>query len=1213
MLARLLCFELKLQASQVGFWVTCVVLFAFGILITGTDLFSLGVNGGERVKTNGAINIAQSISALGQLTLFFAAVFTVTGVMRDDEHKAIEIVHATPVKTFDLAFSRMLGVFSVTFICLLVGVLGMFVGQFMPSVDAEAFGEFNPLFYLQPILLFLVINSLLVSSIYIAVATITRRRSLVYVSAVALFMLLTGVGIFIGENSADLVTSLADPFGGAPLQIITQYWTAVEKNQNLVPIMSLLGLNRLLWLAVAIASFGVTLAMYKRGLVSTGRKTNKTNVKEITQPIQVTGATTHHGSSANLIAFFARAKMEYLAIVKSIPFLILSLIALAMFVTVIYFSASFTADPTLPTSATVVQMVMMGFGFSMLIITVFFGSDIIWRERTVNIHEIVDATPVKNAVLLCAKWIALFGVILTLVLLGIIVGMIGQTVLGDVPINPWTYLKVGLVAFALAMLVDAVAVLFIQNFMPGRVIGMLVAGALSIGFSFLAYLPFYHPLMNYGTGMHPGAYSEINGFNGLTDMGWWSAYWIGLILLLLVASIWLFRRGTQTSLRARIKGLRAQIGPATSFIAVVGLAGFIGFGSLIYKRLNIDQNYRNAKASEKYQVKYEQDMKQFTTLDLPRIRRVELNVNLKPSNQEATVSGTYQLENASDQAIETVYVSLASGHTEDNRVLTITGAIAELNADDAALLAGYQLRRFKFEPALLPGQTATMEFETYFHSPRFGDGSPILKNGTFLNNTQVLPNLGVPKNFMYDPDKRRKYKLPEREKRAKRDDLNARANNLFGSSADYVDFKATMCTDADQIAIAPGTLINTYEKNDQACRDYEANRPILNFFSFVSQDYAQVNEVWSGTNGQTVDVAIYYHEAHNYNVPLMMTAAKSSLDIYTQAYGPYLYEQLRIMEFPYGAHAQAFAGTIPFSENIGFIQNPGDPDDVDSIDSASYVTMHEIAHQWFAHQLVPADVKGFNVVSEGLTENAALHAYEKEFGWAKARRLLDKRAIQVYLTGRTMDSENELPLALGDGKAYQDYAKASWVFWGLRQTVGADKVNGAMKSLIQDFGSIGPPYVTTIEVVDYLKQATEPEFHQLISDYWDRVTFWDLTFAQSDINVSSNADGTYRVSFDIGIDKLVTSAEDDTEVSVTHMDDVTLDELVEVGFYTEDPTKQLGDGWFAKERIRLSKTTTTLAFDVAQRPTHVLLDPARLLFERNVKDNLIEVSQPTPN
>ena len=85
---------------------------------------------------------------------------------------------------------------------------------------------------------------------------------------------------------------------------------------------------------------------------------------------------------------------------------------------------------------------------------------------------------------------------------------------------------------------------------------------------------------------------------------------------------------------------------------------------------------------------------------------------------------------------------------------------------------------------------------------------------------------------------------------------------------------------------------------------------------------------------------------------------RTSMETFTQTFSPYQYAQLRIMEFPYASFAQAFAGTVPFSENIGFVQDPGDAEDPKRVDYASYVTMHEIGHQWFAHQVMGSYANG---------------------------------------------------------------------------------------------------------------------------------------------------------------------------------------------------------------------------------------------------------------
>ena len=90
----------------------------------------------------------------------------------------------------------------------------------------------------------------------------------------------------------------------------------------------------------------------------------------------------------------------------------------------------------------------------------------------------------------------------------------------------------------------------------------------------------------------------------------------------------------------------------------------------------------------------------------------------------------------------------------------------------------------------------------------------------------------------------------------------------------------------------------------------------------------------------------------------MIASVKASLDYFTKHFSPYQHRQVRIVEFPrYAAFAQSFPNTIPYSEGIGFIAKV-DPDDPDDIDYPYYVTAHEVAHQWWAHQIIGADVQG---------------------------------------------------------------------------------------------------------------------------------------------------------------------------------------------------------------------------------------------------------------
>jgi len=1164
MLRKLIGFEVSLHTKQVSFWITVAIMALVGLLIMSADFITVTVTTGERVKANGAITLAGQITLLSLLPIFFGAVFVVT-----------------------------------------------FAGQFAPWLDKESLGPINPAYFIQPTLVFTAINVLFVTAFYTMIAGVSRNRALVYVSAVGLFVVYFAISLIVGEDSPDLLTTLSDPFGGAALGRVSEFWPASDQNTIMAPLLSYIGLNRLVWGGISVLIFAGIFRLFKRGLVTRKIKSkSEDGGLAPTGQIQITPAPITHGISSNIAGFFTRLRYEYLTTVKSIAFIILMGIALAFFGITLYVQLAFLPDPTIPTSISIAQAVIGSFFIPMIIMTVFFGGEIIWRDKVAGITEILDATPVPNWPLMAAKWLALIAVITTILLFGALFGMTIQLIIGQSPVNVMTYLKFTFINVAPDFFAYALLALFVQNFAPNRVVGMLLAAALLIFFIFFVeQLPFYHPLMGFGGGS-PGQLSEINGYQSLLRFKWFNIYWGSLCAFFAVLTIWLWRRGLQSSLKYRLKTLSRQITPISGAIGALVLASFVGSGAYIFKAYNIDNEYRNQKQNDQRQVDGEKLLSDEFRLGVPKIRSVEADINMRPSKQEAIISGRFVIENVHDTAITELYVSPPSAHPEDVRRLDIEGAVrvregTNADGDKVADIENFDYYLYRFEPPLAPGAMREITFEAFFHAPRLGDDSIIQKNGTFVNNFATMPVLGVQDRRMRNPDRRRKYGLPELERRAERTDLEARNYNFISRASDYVDFKAKFCTDIGQIPITPGRLEREYEENGQVCRDYRAIRPILNFFSFMSADFAVKQDVWVNPKGDDVALEIYYHPTHDFNLDLMMDAMKASLDTFTTTFGPYLYSQVRIMEFPYASFAQAFAGTIPFSENIGFVRAPGDPLDNTSLDLATYVTMHEIGHQWFAHQIVPADTKGFNVLSEGLTENAAMTAYEQKLGWQKARRVLETRAIEAYLTSRGFDRDKEPALAEAGEQQYLVYNKASWVFWGLKHYMGKDVMQGAIRGFLEEYGSKGPPYPTTRELIAALREAAGPDFQQLITDYWERITFWELGFTpDTELTIEPAGSDGYTVTFTLSTDKKIASEEDGKETSVSEIDGEVLNEWVEIGFYAYDPKDTLGGDWLALERVRITEAETELSFTVNEKPAFVLLDPSRLLMERNVKDNV---------
>ena len=93
-----------------------------------------------------------------------------------------------------------------------------------------------------------------------------------------------------------------------------------------------------------------------------------------------------------------------------------------------------------------------------------------------------------------------------------------------------------------------------------------------------------------------------------------------------------------------------------------------------------------------------------------------------------------------------------------------------------------------------------------------------------------------------------------------------------------------------------------------------------------------------------VDLAVYYHPAHAWNVDRMLDALKAALDYYQANFGPYQFDQARIIEFP--GYDELRPGLRQhhalFGERSASSPTISDPDKIDYV---TYVTAHELGHQ----------------------------------------------------------------------------------------------------------------------------------------------------------------------------------------------------------------------------------------------------------------------------
>jgi len=512
---------------------------------------------------------------------------------------------------------------------------------------------------------------------------------------------------------------------------------------------------------------------------------------------------------------------------------------------------------------------------------------------------------------------------------------------------------------------------------------------------------------------------------------------------------------------------------------------------------------------------------------------------------------------------------------------------------------------YVLEQPLAPGAATDFRFDLEYGARGFAnDGSDpvVLGNGTFLNpgltpETSLIPSFGYDEEAELSSDRDRKeFDLAPKPRKHDLDDKQQIVQNALTRDADFVDYHATVCTSADQLPVTSGYVVKDTTENGRRCIEYRMDSKMADIYSFQSARYAVKKDVWHGPQGD-VAIEIDYHRGHEYNLERMVAGVQDALAYYTKHWGPYQHKIVRIVEFPRfsraGGFAESFPNTVPFNEAIGFTAKVDDRDPND-IDYPYFVTAHEVAHQWWAHQEVPANVQGDEFITESLSEYAALMVLKTKYGDAKMHRFL-KYELDRYLLGRGSESKQEQPLVRADGAAYVHYQKGALELYALQDAIGEAAIDDAISSFLKKWKFAGPPYARSVDLLAEFRRVTPPAQQQLIEDLFETITLYDVRAISA--VAKKQADGSETIA-------LVVSARKIRADGSGKETEVPFDGEVDIGALDMHGNVVA----LEKRRVRSGENRLTLA--VAKGgAVRAGIDPLGKLIDRDDKDNTVAVTR----
>lgn len=1189
-------FEIRYQLRNPVFWVAIAIFFLLGFGLTASENVSIGTPGAVHENSPYAIAMATAIMTL--FYLFIVTAFVANAIVRDETTGFSPIIRATSVTSSQIVIGRFLGGLLVAWLGYLAVPLGMLVGSVMPWVDPETVGPQKFTYYAWNYVLFAVPNIFLTSALLFALATTLRSMMASYIGAVLLVMGYLITTSIVGQNIEYRETfAMFEPLGAGALTEATRYWTQAEMNSRLVELGGTMMLNRALAILLGLLLLGFTVWRFTMTERAPSKRRLRRLAKRAARDERAAAAVPELGGErivardckpSRWVQFVARLRIEVRQVLTSPGLIVLALFAVANTAASLWLGSSTYGTSDYPTVAATIDTVRQTFMAVLIMIAVFYGGELVWRERDRKLNEVIDSTPVPSWVMTIPKILGIFIVLLIVNLAAMATGLFYQLVEGARDFGIPQYFTWFIIPAAIDGLLIAVLAVVVQVLSPNKYVGWGIMFVWFIGSIFLNNMGYSNPLYNYGTG--PAV--PLSDFVGAGSF-WKGAaalqlYWLCFAVILAVIAHMLWPRGTDVGLRVRARRLHFRTSGASYAIIAVAAVAMVATGAYAYHNMKVLNRYETSDEEEKYLADLERKYLKYERLADPNITKVTLDVQLFPDDRRLLTEGRYEIQNKTDAPIRDVHVRKGSRDTE---YLQLDLAGARLVSNDEKF--GYRI--YRFDRPLQPGQTTTLTFKSQIWRRGFSAGNPatdVIENGTFVNNFDFAPVIGMSRfGLLTDRTKRRRQGLPAELRPAKLEDMSATRRNYIGSDWVMSDIKVT--TAAGQIPIAPGARVSDVISEGRRTARFVSPAPILNFFSIQSADYEVASRDHNG-----VKLSVFYTQGHDWNVPKMLRAMAASLDYFRANFGPYQFNYARIIEFPrYASFAQAFAGTMPYSESIGFVSNTNDPE---KIDFTTYVIAHEIAHQYWAHQVVGADMQGGTLTSETLAQYSALMVMKELYGADSIRRFL-KYELDNYLSSRKGEVVEELPLARVENQPYVHYRKGALAMYLLQERLGEDAVNRALARFAENFRFKGAPYLRSVDLIaEFRKEAKTPEQQQLITDLFERITLYDLKVTEATTRKTGD---DWTTTLTVAADKYYADGKGEERKS-------KLDEPIEIGLFTARP----GLGAFSSkdvivmERERLHDGTQRITVRSSAKPEFAGVDPYNFYVDRNSDDNVKEVT-----
>jgi ABC-type transport system involved in multi-copper enzyme maturation permease subunit len=1141
----------------------------------------------------GHVNAPERIAGLTVIIGMFGMLVTAAlfgeAAVREVEVEMDALLFSSPVGKAEFLGGRFLGSLVVNALVILAIPLGILAATWIASTGAEEVGPLRLAAHIEPYFTFQLPNLMLVGAVLFSIGMFARQTLPVYLGAIAFFIGYVVMLNYVNRIASPTLATLIDPLGAATLMELTQYWAEAERNTRLVGLPAALAWNRVVWLGVATAVLAILFGTFQFAHAEEGgrrrrRRFAPTPPSERSWPVNVPRVAGSFSAGSAVRQTLAVARNELGGAVASRWFFVVLAACVGLILLWGWNVGDTVFDTsTWPVTLLIVEEVLSSRSGPLLpVLIALYTGELVWKERAVGTGPIADAAPAPEGAMLAGRFLALVALIVMFQAATMIGGLLIQVLQGYTHFELGLYLRVVFGMKLLDYVILAALATTIHVVVNHKYLGHILVLVGILAPSFLRLMGLVRDnLLLYGR--DPGwLYSDMNGFGPFaTPFVWFKLYWAGWALLLLVGAVLFWVRGYEGGLRRRLRQARARLAGRVAAAAGLAMVPILAFGGFVLYNTHILNP--TAGERESMQAEYEKRYRRYADIAQPTIESAELRVEIYPDESAVDLRGGFVLVNRTGVAIDSVHVFLEPD--VEARSLSLDRAAETVLVDEEI---GYRI--YYLDRELEPGDSLRLTFDVGFKQRGFPNSdipTEVVANGTSFNRMR-MPIIGYqPLLELSDGEARQRLGLPPRPLTPGPEDAGAAAQGRWSiHDSDLVHVDAIIGTAADQIAITPGVLRRSWTENGRRYFHYVTETPIAFGGTIASAKYDVLEDRWNG-----VALRIFHHPAHEANLDRMVRGMKAALQYLTEQFGPYPYSDLRIVEMPrYGGFGSAHPHTIAFTEDVFFSRvREGE------VDQPFYGTAHEVAHTWWGGMVRGAGVRGAGFLSESIANYSAMMVTEKTYGPEAGRQVYEFQ-MERYFRGRA-EFSREVPVLQVEDQPYIAYRRGAIALYMLRDLIGEEAVNGALRRYFEKYQGAGPTYPTSLDLYAELRAVTPDSLNSLLEDLFETVTLWDVRAERA--TAEPIATGEYQVTLTVGAKKVRAD-------SVGRETEVPMDEWVEIGVFAAGEGDALGEPLYL-ERHRIRRGEQTIRITVPREPARAGIDPYRKLIDRQRDDNVLAV------